>query len=241
MFFLCAAMLTQTPAAYADGVRRVLQSERGKLFAAYAGGEAVLSAVGESDIFYREIRIALFANGEEKGEIVPKTDSGYNPHIQLVSFDGETEQIFYGADSGGSGGFGFFYVYRTEGEEIREIFSSETFEVPYEASYVDGYAVEVRNVRTGSTSRIDLSDRGAEYLSQIYRADGALIEPRSCYVTGVSDAIPFYNYATGRYGMELYARILGLYGADTVGYIIMRLYEEGGFVSFFDLTAVYAG
>ena len=86
---------------------------------------------------------------------------------------------------------------------------------------------------TGSTLPISTSDASNSSPS-IYGTPS-----RISFV--LSDAIPFYNYATGRYGMELYARILGLYGADTVGYIIMRLYEEGGFVSFFDLTAVYAG
>ena len=244
MFFVClpAVVPAFAASAGAEGERQVLQCERGAIFADNACGTAVLSAVRESDVFYRDIRISLCEKGEKKAEIVPSADGGYNPHIELVSFDGETEQIFYGADSGGSGGYGYYFVYRASAGGAEELFSSETFEIPYTARYINGFKAEVTNTRNGTVSLIDLSDRDADYLSQIYREDGTLIEPRARDVGGVNSAAPFYNNAQGRYGLEIYARITGLYGADALGYIVMRTaYENGGFTSFFDMTAVYAG
>lgn len=239
MFFVC---IPAAPAfrARADGGRIALQCERGAIFAADSCDTAVLSAVRESEVFYRDIRIGLSGGGARRAQIVPPENGGYNPHIQLVSFDGDTQQIFYGADGGGSGGYGFYYVYRAEGDAITRIFSSETFRVPYEARYADQFKIEVKNTDSGAVSFIDLSARGSEYLSQIYREDGALLRPRGCDIWGVNVAEPFYINAEKRYGLEIYARITGLYGADAVGTVVMRMkYENGGFASFFDMTGVY--
>lgn len=238
--FTGAAFVRPVAAVRADAVRVQLQRESGDIFGGRGKDRAVLSAVKSGDIYYDDIRISLFGRGR-KEEIVPAADGGYSPHIQLVSFDGERDQIFYGADSGGSGGYGYYFAYSAGDTGVTEIFDSQTFVVPYEAEYIDGYKVEVKNTETGAVTLIDISDRGEEYLSQIYR-NGKLIEPRACDIFGVNSVSPFYNNAQGRYGLEVYARITGLYAADAIGYIIMRLgYEKGVFRSFFDMVGVFAG
>ena len=165
-------------------------------------------------------------------------DGGYDPFLQIVSFNGESDQIFYGADSGGSGGFGFYFAYNAQGKEL---FSSQKFAVPYTAAYADGFRVRVENTETGDTVYLDLSGRDESYLSQIYNADGTLIKPLSCDVSGANAVSPFY-LSEGRYGLEIYARVTGLYNADVVGWIIMRASLEGGaFEPFFSVVGAYGG
>lgn len=224
------------PAAHAASERVVLQRETGEFFPPERG-VAELSAVRNGEIYFQDIRIRVVGAGE-KTEIRPAEDGGYDPFLQIVSFNGESDQIFYGADSGGSGGFGFYFAYDAQGKEL---FSSQKFAVPYTAAYADGFRVRVENTETGDTVYLDLSGRDESYLSQIYNADGTLIKPLSCDVSGANAVSPFY-FSEGRYGLEIYARVTGLYNADVVGWIIMRTSLEGGaFEPFFSVVGAYGG
>lgn len=127
------------------------------------------------------------------------------------------QQIYYSADSGGSGGYGYFYVYDAAPETPRALFDFEAFgeEHPYTAEYRDNYRVLVTN---GSESGyLDLSLRDKEYLDGLYRADGTLKEPVRAEVGGVNAAFPYYNRTQGVWQLMIWMPVTGLYQADALG------------------------
>lgn len=223
--------------ARAEGGRTVLQCAYGRVISADGLDKVILSGVDTADSVYTK-DIAVTVRGKEKTlEISPAVNGGYNPHIQLVSFDGVKDQIFYGADSGGSGGFGFYYVYDVKNGGAVTLFDAENFPVPYEARYADFYRVEVKNTVTGARTYIDISQKGEEYLSELYYPDGKLKAPLAADVSPVNAASPFYLNGEKRYGLEIYYRITGRYSADGIGNIVVRMtLEDGAFLPFYDVV-----
>ena len=214
-----------------------IQSICGNFFSADTKDKAYLSGVFEQGAYCTKIRIELRGEHEEKEVIVPEIDSGYNPHIQACSFDGALDQIFYGADSGGSGGYGYYFIYEASGK--KELYSSQTSRAAYRAYYADGFQVHVENVETGSVTVIDLSAREKEYLYKIYTPEGKLKEPSQCDIGSANEVLPFYNGFMDRCAIEIYFRITGLYNADTLGYVILRQrFSETKFESFYEMVAI---
>lgn len=75
--------------------------------------------------------------------------------------------------------------------------------MPYEARYADFYRVEVKNTVTGARTYIDISQKGEEYLSELYYPDGKLKTPLAANVSPVNAASPFYLNGEKRYGLEI--------------------------------------
>ena len=81
--------------ARAESGRTVLQCAYGRVISADGLDKVILSGVDTAGSVYTK-DIAVAVRGKEKTlEISPAVNGGYNPHIQLVSFDGVKDQIFY--------------------------------------------------------------------------------------------------------------------------------------------------
>ena len=171
-------------------------------------------------LYAEDIRIEVREKktGTVQRVIRPAEDGGYRPSLLLLPFtDSGLQQIYYSADSGGSGGYGYFYVYDAAPETPRALFDFEAFgeEHPYTAEYRDNYRVLVTN---GSESGyLDLSLRDKEYLDGLYRADGTLKEPVRAEVGGVNAAFPYYNRTQGVWQLMIWMPVTGLYQADALG------------------------
>ena len=149
-------------------------------------------------LYAEDIRIEVREKktGTVQRVIRPAEDGGYRPSLLLLPFtDSGLQQIYYSADSGGSGGYGYFYVYDAAPETPRALFDFEAFgeEHPYTAEYRDNY-------RDG-----------------LYRADGTLKEPVRAEVGGVNAAFPYYNRTQGVWQLMIWMPVTGLYQADALG------------------------
>ncbi len=219
----------------------VLQRAFGRIFSAESYDKVVLRGKAfENGPYYTDISITVRGKSGEL-TIVPRENGGYGAHIETVSFDGVKDQIFYGAASGGSGGFGYYYVYDVQSGKAVTLFDAETYPVPYTARYVDCFKVEVKNTDTGEIVYIDISGRDSEYLAELYYKDGRLKAPVQATVSAVNAASPFYLNGENRYGLELIYRITGLYNADGLGNIVVRTsLTDGAFVPFYEIVGSFA-
>lgn len=172
--------------------------------------------------------------------VKPKENAGYNPTILPADFTGDDlKEIFLGINSGGSGGFGYFYVYSLADAKENILFSNESWNVKYTANYQDCYKVKVSNENKSQNFIIDLSLRDSEYLASIYDKNGKLLEPKSADVSGVNTVFPYLNSAQGVFQLEVLQRITGLYNADQLGYVVNQLnYENGQFKPYFTMVGV---
>ena len=172
-------------------------------------------------LFARDITIVI-KNPETDKEITrisPKTNAGYSPAVTLADFTGDgLKDIYLGIDSGGSGAFGYYYVYSLPDGNVNTIFDYETLKNDYEAKYSDCYRITVTYTPEKRDFIIDISSRGKEYLSALYNEDGTLKKPVTAYVSAVNNVLPFFMNSQNTYNLLVMRRITGLYNADSFGY-----------------------
>lgn len=167
--------------------------------------------------FYKELNLYVITN-----RCCKKTElkAGYSPKVSLLDFNGYGNDIYVTIDSGGSGGFQFFYIFEYNCCKLNLLISDDIFNSRYNnytGCYLDYYKAQV--VRARKVWRIDLSCKGYEYLIQIYNVDGTLIEPKQIYISGANYTYPQYNQSSKKYTLVVYQKIAGLYQADTLGYM----------------------
>lgn len=156
--------------------------------------------------------------------------SGYNPTVFLGDFTKDRiKDILVSIDSGGSGAFTFDYVYSFVHNQARKLFDYEQYNAQnqYKVTYLDYYKVRVVSPATKQSYLIDLSERGSDYLSEIYDKNGRLKKPIEGMSDGVSGFYPVDMDRDGVYEIQAYQKISGLYHADSFGYIINTLQWDG--------------
>lgn len=182
------------------------------------------------------VRDLCARESSETVTIVPETNYGYSPQVALVNFtENGGNEIFYTANSGGSGAFTFSYVYSLQNGSAETIFDYKTPTNDYTAEYENYYTVAVKNAASGAVYNIDISGRGEEYLGGIYNENGTLKTPTSAEVSEVNTVLPFFRGENGTYGLLILRRITGLYSADSFGYVQSFYgYGEGGFRGYYE-------
>ena len=163
-------------------------------------------------------------------ELNENGNSGYNPTVFLGDFTGDgIMDILISIDSGGSGAFTFDYVYSFVNNEAKKLFDFDQYnkENQYTVTYMDFFKVNVYSPATSKSYLLDISGRGAEYLSQIYYQNGKLKQPVTGMADGVSGFYPVDLDRDGVYEIQAYQQISGLYHADSFGYIINTLKWDG--------------
>ena len=159
-----------------------------------------------------------------------ETNVGYQPFLFLGDFTGDgVADIYVRITSGGSGGYGYFYIYSFLANVPREMFNYDRYneENRYSVRFQDNYKVEVISLTLQKKYIIDLSTKDPSYLAEIYDANGQLLKPIEGSVLGLEEL--FYVDVEGDNIYELLAvqRIIGQYNADTLGYIQTFLRWDG--------------
>jgi len=160
----------------------------------------------------------------------PNANAGYNPTVFLGDFTkGGVLDILVTIDSGGSGALTYDYVFSFVHNQARKLFDVNVYNERnrYTVQYMDGYKVKVTSLATKTDFVVDISGRGTDYLSQLYDANGKLRKPVQGDANGVSGFYPVDMDRDGRYEIQAYQRITGLYNADSLGYVIDSLQWDG--------------
>ena len=209
-------------------------------------GEQIVTLYGtypDKGLFAQDIRIVVTQaeSGETVAEISPAENAGYLPAVLLADFTGDgTKEIFLGIDSGGSGGFGFAYIYELSGGTAKEIFDFAKVPMPYTAQYADGYRLTVSDNSAALMYSIDIRGRGEVYLGALYAEDGTLKAPVQADVSAVNTVLPFFMNTANRFHLLVMRRVTGLYNADAFGYTqdFMR-WDGTQFITYFRLFGIY--
>ncbi len=172
-----------------------------------------------------------------------KQNAGYGPSLFIGDFTGDkTDDILISIDSGGSGGYAFYYIYSFKNNILKIVFDFEKFneQYQYKVNYKDNYKVEVISKKTNIKYILDITYKGKDYLLEIYNEDGTLKQPIEGWVNPLGGLYPIDFQRDGTY--ELYAeqRIAGRYNADGLGYVQTSLeWDKNKFVPFFQTVGIY--
>lgn len=163
--------------------------------------------------------------------ITPEFSSGYNARLFLGDFTkNKVADIKVSIDSGGSGGYGYFYIYSFKNDNLLEIFNSDKYnkEYKFKVDYADLYKLDVGNVILDKLFILDISYKGYDYLSQYYDESGKLKKTVKGEVLAISTLVPIVNdEKTNTYDLAALQRIIGNSNSDTLGYIENLLSWDG--------------
>ncbi len=162
-------------------------------------------------------------------EIVPETDEGYGAGVAAFDFKGEGYcQLFYYASSGGSGGFGYFYVFDCSEKDMATVFDYKKFINEYSAKCNDGFV----DVYSGNDLFVtyDIRQSGINCDNYVYYGD------TSAYVTDLNFLEPVFVYSQNHYRLNAWQNVIVGAQVNVVGRIITTLVydkEKNAFVKGF--------
>lgn len=186
---------------------------------------------GPTSIFTDNIILVIQDGKTNFVYIVPlEYNSGYNPTIFLGDFTSDkVDDILISIDSGGSGGYTFYYVYSFIGNNLKKLFDFNIFNnyLPYDVTYKNYYKVSVVNKNSKKEFLIDISNKDKSYLMDLYNKDGTLKKPTSGSVSVLSGLYPIDFDRNGVYDLYAMQRIIGLYNADGLGVLQTTLVWNG--------------
>lgn len=187
--------------------------------------------------FLSDIKVIIIdGNTSISNEIVFDNNTGYNPTLFLGPFTNrKLDDIFVSINSGGSGGFGYYYLYSYVNNREKLLFDTNKFNNSflYEVNYKDNYRVEVINKTLEKSFIIDISNKDKEYIANLYDEKGKLKRPTAGEVLYLNNLYPLDINGNGVYDLYALNRVIGLYGADTLGNIeTYLLWESGSFKPF---------
>lgn len=172
-----------------------------------------------------------------------KENAGYNPNILLADFteDG-VDDILISIASGGSGGIMYYYIYSFIDNKANLLFDFDAYnkDFNYDVTYKNNYKVEIVSKKNNEKYIIDISNKGYDYLNEIYDKNGTLKEPISGFVNPLSGLYPVdFNY-DGKYELLAYQKIAGRYNADSLGYVLNTLsWENNKFILSNQYVAIF--
>ncbi|RKP47877.1 VCBS repeat-containing protein [Cohnella endophytica] len=151
-----------------------------------------------------------------------QNNAGYHPTLFLGDFSKDNvKDILVSIDTGGSGGYGIFYIYSFKNNILYEMFDVEKYnkEYKFNVNYEDFYKVSVGSPQLDVLFTIDISYKGYDYLSQYYYENGKLKQPIKGEVLALGALYPIVTNERMGYDLLAFQRIIGTSNSDTLGYV----------------------
>lgn len=164
--------------------------------------------------YFTDIKILI----DDGREIIPETDEGYGAGVAAFDFKGEGYcQLFYYASSGGSGGYGYFYVFDCSETLTGTLFDYQKFVNVYTAEYADSYQLKV--FAEGKLF-VTYNVYGYQNERDLWDENGGLASDEKPYVTELNFVEPVFVYSQNRYRLNVWQNVIGRVQVDVIGHII---------------------
>ncbi|MFB3168163.1 VCBS repeat-containing protein [Neobacillus sp. 179-C4.2 HS] len=178
----------------------------------------------ETEIFADQITLVIQdGRSNQISTINLQNNAGYNAKLFLGDFSKDDRlDILVSIESGGSGGYGIFYIYSFINNIPRLLFDFEKYNNSntFKVNYKDLYKVNVESPSLDLLFILDISYKGYDYLSQLYDDNGKL---KQSVLGEVLSAGALYPIVTNQKGMSydllVISRIIGISNSDTLGYV----------------------
>ncbi len=169
--------------------------------------------------YFEDVGLRVVSDGRVY-EIDFPYGNGYGPVLFVgdLTHDGIAD-ILVNIFASGGGGFLTSYAYTFVNDQPTLLIDSKTFNDLQRGTviYQDNYRVRIETLRPPRVYTIDISDRGPEYLNQIYNPDGTLIRPTEGTLLGLITLHTVDFDVNGEYNLSAVQRAIGLSNLDTLG------------------------
>ncbi|GFZ85017.1 hypothetical protein GCM10008018_33830 [Paenibacillus marchantiophytorum] len=173
------------------------------------------SKADTSSPYFDKLYIAV--SGQAQQQVIIPLEGGYNPYMAFCDFIGDKlPQIYVAAETGGSGGLSYYYIYSLKNDVPTAIPLPEPLRVT--STFKNNYKVKLKIEETGKSFLIDLSDRKDDYEKFGVYKDGKVVKPLIVNVDGYGALKPIDKDNDGICELMGIQRITGIANADTIGY-----------------------
>ncbi len=222
VILLCAVALVQ-------GTARAEELDKPLQVVAVADGEVkgVASLFGNGENYITDIKVQVKFDSFAPYYI--ELEDGYSPAIYTFDFGGEDKLLFCSSQTGGSGGYGNYRVYRLNTDSYKLLYDDkiDSDGDAYCATFEQGGYVRIGNYLTQYTLDVSLGYMDRTYYDMIFTPDGEVIEGQKPNINAVSFVAPTLNPASGIFRLMTYRSVVAVAEVNRLGYIVATLDFDG--------------
>lgn len=189
-----------------------------------ATGTATLYGAGEN--YITNLKVEVHFENYLPYEIV--LEDGYSPYIGTFDFGAIDKLLFCASQTGGSGGYGNYRVYRLMPTAYQLLYDDKidsqtaTFGAVFRPN---GFMVLTDN-STQDTLDVYVRYMDEAFYNQIFAPDGS-VKGEQPYVNDISFVSPSLNPSTGTYRLITYRSVAAIAEVNRLGYIVQTLDFDG--------------
>ncbi len=186
----------------------------------------IASLYGTGGIYVSDLRVAVHFENYDPYEI--KLEDGYSPMIAAFDFGAEDKLLFCSSQTGGSGGYGNYRIYRLKTDSYQLLYDDKTdsknarFDAEFES---DGF-MRIRNDKTQYALDVYVGYMEKSFYDMIFSPDGSVKGERP-YVNDISFVSPSLNPSDGMWRLITYRSVAAVAEVNRLGYIVRTLYFDG--------------
>ncbi|MDF2646682.1 MAG: hypothetical protein K0Q73_2487 [Paenibacillus sp.] len=170
-----------------------------------------------SSPYYDKLFITVV--GPVQTQVVIPLEGGYNPQMDFCDFiQDKLPQIYVSAETGGSGGLSYYYIYSLKNNVPTAIPLPSPLRV--KATFKKNYVVQLKLEETGKSFKIDIKDRKDDYDKFGVYKNGMVVKPIIVNVNDYGALKPMDVDRDGYCELRGIQRITGIANADTLGYAL---------------------
>jgi len=186
---------------------------------------------GSDSLFYAPLEIIVYdIYQKEYYKNSYDNFNGYEPKMAFYDFTGDKiSDIFIETNTGGSGGIYNHLVASFKNDQLKIIFNEDHNKLlNISGGYENNFQAALYIRELDQNLKLDLSFNKEKYIREgIYKQDGMLLKEINPYTYPFGQLKPVDYDLDGVFELKGAQRIVGAYGADTIGYLESVIkYEE---------------
>ncbi len=185
-------------------------------------GTAKLYGKGEN--FISNLTVTVKFGGHDPYRI--QLEDGYSPLIATFDFGAEDKLLFCSSQTGGSGGYGNYRVYRlkTDGCDLLYDDKENSAQTNFSAVFRPDGFMQITNGQNSLDVYVGYMDK--TFYGEIFAPDGSL-KGKQPDIADISYVSPALNPASGIYRLTTYQAVSAVAEVNRLGYIVRFLDFDG--------------
>ena len=187
-------------------------------------GVASLSGTGEN--FVENLKVTV--KFEDFTPYIINLEDGYSPSIETFDFGAEDKLLFCSSQTGGSGGYGNYRVYKLNTTNYRLLYDDKTDskKSTFDAVFKPHGFMNITDNATKNTLPVYVGYMDATFYDMIFNPDGSL-KGEQPYVNDISFVSPALNPASGIWRLTTYRSVAAVAEVNRLGYFVQTLSFDG--------------
>lgn len=184
------------------------------------------SLYGNGETYVTDLKVIVRFEDYAPYEI--ELEDGYSPYISTFDFGAEDKLLFCSSQTGGSGGYGNYRIYRLKTNSYRLLYDDKTDSkiTKFDAEFQPDGFMRIRNQSTQYTLDVSVGYVDKSFYDMIFAPDGSVkgVQP---YVNDISFVSPSLNPTDGLWRLITYRSVVAVAEVNRLGYIVQTLYFDG--------------